>query len=62
MNVTVRCWQTDRDSVRQRVAPGTQSLWDVPHGIAVDDDRGHTARWAVRTVLSCQRARQTERV
>jgi hypothetical protein len=63
-NVTVRDWQTDSahdlkmDGVHLR---GTgANYWNVPSGVTVDNDRGHTVAWAVRMVLSCQRARATE--
>lgn len=66
--VTVRDWQTDsahdrkdrtlRDAHRQ---PGdaTHGAWAVRDGLVALGGQRTTA-WAVRMVLSCQRARATE--
>jgi hypothetical protein len=65
MTTHVRCWQSD--AAHQSKTSGRalraqeSSLWNIPHGIQVNPERGHTATWAVNMVLSCQRARATEK-
>lgn len=64
MATIVRCWQSDSAHAAKPAShlrdASDRTLWGVPRGLTVDDDRGHNTAWAVRMVLSCQRARATE--
>lgn len=63
MTTHVRCWQTDAAHLSKTsgcdLRAQESSLWNIPAGVRVDPERGHTATWGVKMVLSCQRARAT---